>query len=128
MGRIDAPMARTSDPFTSKLAAAQYTASGKLGKRQAQVLRLVVLYDGRTSGELSRYFYHKYSGSIKCAAETPHKRLPELERQGLVYKGEPRKCSDSGYMAAVWHPTAEGVERFWIQRLKYGIPTAKKET
>jgi hypothetical protein len=94
------PMARKSDPETSHLAAEQHV--HKLSNRRWQVYTLVHQHPGRTSGELSRLFFDNHDVSIRTAAETPHKRLPELESLGYVVRGERRRCADSGYQAYVW--------------------------
>lgn len=106
MKKIVFPMAKKSDPDTSHLAASQHLAA--LSKRRAQVLNLVTAFPGRTSGELSAIAYSDKSWGmygIRTAAETPHKRLPELEKLGLVLRGRTRMCKDSNYAAATWWPT-----------------------
>lgn len=97
------PMARSSDPATSHEAAARY----RLSKRRRQVLRLVREHPGSTAGELSAAFYAT-GVSIRLAAETPHKRLPELETLGFVRRGAVRLCTDSGQRAATWYATIKG--------------------
>jgi hypothetical protein len=39
---------------------------------------------------------------------TPARRLPELERRGLVKKGEPRICRVKGSRCTTWWVLAEG--------------------
>ena len=83
------PMHRTSDPETSIIAARNH--EKKLSERRSQVLELVRAHPGKTSGELAGLFYEKWTTlGIRVAAETPHKRLPELRVLGLVYEGRPR--------------------------------------
>ena len=103
------PMARSSDPATSHEGAVQHRE--KLSERREQVLQLVVNHPGATQGELARQMLKRYNLPINVCAATPHKRLPELEKLGLVKRGEPRKCRDSGYNNATWwalddHPRA----------------------
>lgn len=93
-------IARLSDPATSHVAAIRHQAS--LSERRAQVLFLVRKFPGLTSGELSRRMYEEFSLPLRTCAETPHKRLPELEESGHVKRGRARKCKDSGYEAATW--------------------------
>ena len=98
------PMARARDPETSHQAAARH--EKKLSLRRAEVLLLVAESPGLTSGELSRRMFERHPHlSIRRCAETPHKRLPELERLGLVRRGQPRECIDSRYKAVTWWPT-----------------------
>ena len=97
------PMARASDPATSHIAAAQH--KEKLSERRAQVLMLVEWFPGRTSGELSRKMLERFPGlPMRTCAETPHKRLPELEKMGMVIRGTPRDCADSGHLCETWWP------------------------
>jgi hypothetical protein len=86
--------ARTEDPITSKLSAVEY----KLPTRQQQVLEALIERPRSTAAELGVYFTHTRG----LSSETPHKRLPELERQGRVVRGLPRTCRVSGRQAAVW--------------------------
>ena len=103
------PMARNTDPKTSHDAAEQH--APKLSERRKQTLILVFNYPARTSGELARLFYQRYGDTIplRVCAETAHKRLPELEKLGLVERGKERICSDSGYKSVTWYTTLEGV-------------------
>lgn len=101
------PTARDSDPETSHQGMEGYN----LTERRLQVLSLLSEYPGTTSGELAGYFYKKHPGlGIRCAAETPHKRLPELEIMDLVVRCEPRRCRDSGKPAATWVLSGRGME------------------
>lgn len=107
-------IARTSDPETSHQAAAQV--APKLSKRRRQVLYLVRMFSGRTSGEISVLMYQKHGKHgggnlpIRVAVETPHKRLPELAELGLVRRGRARLCRDSGCNAITWWITDKGRE------------------
>lgn len=73
-----------------------------LGKMQERVLELVVRRPGLTAEELSRA-----AGEVD--PRRVNRRLPELERLGLVNRGDPRPGS-SGRRCATWWPT-EGVGR-----------------
>lgn len=96
-------MARVTDPPTSHQAAKQH--EEKLSERRAQVLELVRAYPGETQGELALRFHTRWPAlGILVAAATPHKRLPELEKMGLVRRGPERLCRDSQYLAATWWP------------------------
>jgi len=96
-----ARMRRTTDPDTSHAAAIRHAATN-LSKRRQQVLELVAANEGRTQGELARLMLSVYHLPINICAATPHKRLPELERLGLVYRGDKRCCADSGYQSTTW--------------------------
>lgn len=111
------PMARNSDPMTSHQAAEAHVP--KLSERRRQTLSCVADFEGMTSGELARAFYHKYGKKrerpeglpIRTCVETPHKRLPELEALGLVFRsGGDRHCKDSGQPALEWYTTIAGRE------------------
>jgi predicted transcriptional regulator len=90
-----APLARRTDPATSKAAAAAIVP--KLGELQRAVLEAVRLYPGRTRNELARI--HDWHPSEVS------KRLPELERQGLVTRGPERVCTATGRACATWTAT-----------------------
>ena len=108
------PMSRTSDPETSKRAADQHVM--RLSERRAQVLHVLTYYPGSTSGELGRAFLSAYPElGIRCAAETPHKRLPELEKMGLVRRHGTKQCSDSGNEAAAWYMTGKGYRALYCK-------------
>lgn len=101
------PMARNTDPETSHQATRGYN----LSERRLQVLQILGDHPGLTAGEISRYFYRRHVRlGIRCAAETPHKRLPELETMDLVLRCAPRRCRDSGKLATTWALTARGLE------------------
>lgn len=71
------PLFRRTDPATSKAAAAAIVP--KLGELQWAVLEAVRLFPGRTRNELAKiHGWHPSEVS---------KRLPEMERQGLVTRG-----------------------------------------
>ena len=96
---IDYRPVRRTDPLSSHLGAQ----NKKLSRRRQQVLDLVKAHPGATSGELSRYMLERHPDlPIRTCAETPHKRLPELESLGLVKRGPMGKCKDSGNQALTW--------------------------
>lgn len=99
---IHFPMARNTDPKTSH-DAAEHHRQTNLGKRRNQTLDLVKSSQGNTAGEYGRQFFETHPElPIRVAAQTPQKRLPELEKLGLVRRGEPRICRDSGRNCATW--------------------------
>ena len=75
----------------------------KVSERRGQVLWIVQENPGLTSGEMARSFHQAFPTlSIRVAVETPHKRLPELEKMGMVVRGAQRICRDSGYLGDTW--------------------------
>lgn len=81
--------ARTEDPRSSKLAAAEVTATGRADAEQAQVLAALRTYPATTSKELaerSGLDYHLVA-----------RRLPELrDKKFLVEHGPDRICTAKG--------------------------------
>ena len=88
------PIARMSDPVTSRRAADQVTRSGRRGSQKRAVLELVRLWPGRTSAELAR------SGELDRYVVA--RRLPDLCRDGLVRRGDERMCSVTDNQAITW--------------------------
>ena len=87
------PLARRTDPETSKAAAAAIIPA--LGAIQRKALDAVREAPRLTVRELARRF----------GLEDPReigRRLGELEKLGAVIRGKPRKCSVTGRAAAVW--------------------------
>jgi hypothetical protein len=85
--------ARNTDPGTSKESAVAI--APKLGRMHERVMTIVKTYPYSTASEIDMYL-----GTHACS----HKRLPELERRGLVKTTpEPRKCSKTGRNARVWY-------------------------
>lgn len=101
-------MYRKNGPATSKLAVSQH--QSKLSERRMQTLELVSSHPDHTAGELSRAMLAIYNRilPVRTCVMTPTKRLSELERMGMVERLNPRKCSDSGYIAHVWRITPLG--------------------
>ena len=93
----DVTPARATDPHTSHLAAAEIVASGARAEQQAHVLSAVRAMPGCTSAELAEVF-----GLDRYAFA---RRLPEVERQGLVTRDGARICDVSGRQALTWWPT-----------------------
>lgn len=98
-------MYRANDPKTSAIAAEKQIRTGKRNLRQKLVLFYLNRRPGSTHGELAAALYASNSHlGIICCAETPHKRLPEMEKAGLVYWMGERKCKETGNIARVWYP------------------------
>lgn len=92
------PLSRRSDPDTSHDAADAM--SRHLQDRQRRVLGIVFAAPGRTTSELAASYEYRDPRMIG-------RRLPELERMGLVYRGTPRRCEITGHTASVWFPFSE---------------------
>lgn len=97
----DVPRTRNSDPSTSHEAEAFMRSSGKLNAHQDYVLSDVKDFPGYTARELDhRQGPAQGSGMF-------HRRLVELERKGLVRRGEARKCRIGSTRAATWYPVEQ---------------------
>ena len=88
------PLTHRSDPQTSHEAAEQLQRSGRLAAQQRAVLAALRQCDGATHAELGAFMGLHWL--------TPARRLPELERAGLVGKGEPRTCTIKGSRCTTW--------------------------
>ena len=105
------PASRRTDPATSHTAEAKHTVLGKRAERMRQVLCLIIDSPGATTGELSRYMHSKHPElPLRTVAESPHKRVADLEDRGLVRRGGKRICLDSGYDCLTWYPTQAGID------------------
>ena len=106
---IEFPMVRNTDPASSHQAAEKH--KEKLSTRRLQTLLLVAFNPAKTANELSVIWWNRYRlhESFIMIANTPNKRLPELEKLKLVFRTpELKTCSDSGYQAHGWCCTVEG--------------------
>ncbi len=68
--------------------------SGKLRTQRQATLEAVRRHPGATHGELGRFMGVDWF--------IPARRLSELEREGLVRKGEPRVCRVKGTKCLTW--------------------------
>ncbi len=94
-------LARSTDPFTSVLAAESIEASGN--RRRQKALVYVALCEflkahgrGATSAELASF--------RNWSRYMPARRLPDLESDGLVRRGDARRCEARGTTAIEWQP------------------------
>ena len=91
-----APMQRRSDPPTSRIAAENLVASGELNRQQQAVRDALTRWPGSTAVELAKFAdLDRYAVS---------RRLPELQRKGLVRRGPPRDCTVNGRAQCTWRP------------------------
>lgn len=93
---LDSPMARTTDPISSHLAADEVKQSGARAKQARAVLVGLRKYPGLTSRELSLAM-----GADRVMVA---RRLPDLADAGEVERGEMRKCQIVGRLAQTWWP------------------------
>jgi len=90
------PISRTNDPSTSKLSAHELNK----GKRKADMKELyksLQRYPNLTARELSL--------KAEIPHEVVHKRLSDLEHNGLARKNEMRKCTITGKICNTFIPT-----------------------
>lgn len=87
-------MARRTDPETSHAAAAEHVASGANAAQRAACLRVMSPDVGMTSDEIAA------AAGIERHASA--RRLPELERDGLVVRGPARLSQVGGRVGVTW--------------------------
>jgi hypothetical protein len=93
--RRSAPLAATTDPETSKLAAAEIDANGGRQRRKAAVLAaLRTQPEPVTSLELSQA-----SGLCRFACA---RALPDLDHDGIVQRCPTRICRAGGRLCITW--------------------------
>jgi predicted transcriptional regulator len=95
------PLTHRGDPQTSYEAAESLKRSGRLAAQQQAVLEALRECDGATHAELGRF--------MGCDWLVAARRLPELERAGLVRKGAARLCGIKGSRCTTWWCTQEPV-------------------
>lgn len=88
-------MARTTDDATSHAAAEEVTASGIAADQRRRVLAAVVAQPGLTSDEIAQ--------AAGMQRHQPARRLSELERLGLVRRGEARPSRVTGRAGLTWY-------------------------
>lgn len=93
---LDVPIARRTDPVTSHIAARAVTESGKREGQCLAILALVRIWPRKTSAELARISQGAFDRYQTA------RRLPELEKAGLVRKGIARTCGVNGTQAHEW--------------------------
>lgn len=91
-----APMARTTDPLSSHLAAGEIEGSGRRASQQVEALAAVRKHSGSTSHELA-----EATGLDRYALA---RRLGEVEERGLIRRGDFRRCAVSGRLVLTWWP------------------------
>ena len=88
------PASHRNDPATSRQAEAAITQSGARQTQAELVLDLVREHGGLTSAELTQF----------CDLDRWQiaRRLPDLEANGLVIKGNARRCTITNKASVVW--------------------------
>lgn len=92
--RPGSPLSHRDDPETSRDAARKLSHSGRLTGQRREVLEALRHCDGATHAELGRAMDRDWLVAAR--------RLPELERGGLVRKGEPRICTVKNSRCCTW--------------------------
>lgn len=92
-------MARATDPDTSHDAAREHVASGRNTAQRAAVLAAVRASPGLTSDELAAW--------MGISRFIPARRLPELERAGLLRRGPARLSRVGGRRGITWFAGGE---------------------
>jgi len=90
-----APLAATTDPISSHLAAAELTNSGRRASQKAAIASWMC---GQSRALTSMEIAHAAGLDRHLVA----RRLPDLERDGLVERGAMRECTVSGRPAITW--------------------------
>lgn len=88
------PLSHRNDPITSYRAADQLSRSGRHLSQKRAVLEALRRRDGATSGELGAFLGKDWLYAAR--------RLTELERDGLIHKGDIRPCRVKGSTCVTW--------------------------
>lgn len=99
---FDPPIARQTDPDTSKIAAASYSES-KLGEDEQTIFNLVSRAPGHTAGEYSRILKNEEGVDWYRAARMTTKRISGLLTKEKIVVGETRKCGKTGNRARTYY-------------------------
>lgn len=94
----DQPLARTSDPMPSHIAAAEML---KSAKRETECAAILDALKGSPLPLSYREVWSRLRGRIGEAVEV-QRRLNDLRAVGLVANGETRRCRESGRHAQTW--------------------------
>lgn len=97
---VQTPASRSTDPNASHDAEQHINRSGVRARHQQMAAQAVVRHPGMTSLEISE--------RTSLCRYMLARRLPECETANAVRRGQERRCTVSGRMAATWWP--QGVE------------------
>ncbi len=92
--------ARSTDPQSSHIAAADLAAGGTLRVQQAKAEAAVIRHPGHSSLHLSTL--------TGLDRHMLGRRLPELAREGRIWRGPTAPCGTSHKRACTWWPVAPG--------------------
>jgi len=92
--------ARSTDPRSSHIAAADLGTSGALRVQHAKTEAAVIRHPGHSSLHLS-----VLTGLDRHMLG---RRLPELAREGRIWRGPTAPCATTGKPACTWWPVAPG--------------------
>ena len=100
---FDQPGSHRNDPVTSYIAAEKLAKSGKWTGQKQEVYEalkaaLKQYKGGATSAEVAAFM----DGCDPVNRFTAARRLPELEKIGLVKKGIIRQCTTTGSLCVTW--------------------------
>ena len=90
---FDYPASHNKDPVTSYEAEEKVTKSGKRSRQAMEVFEVLKRHNGSTSAELGFIMNDRY---------LPARRLPDLEKAGLVKRGIIRECLVCKYKCVTW--------------------------
>ena len=96
-GKLVARLSRLNDPISSHSAAEKLVESGHYGKQCTGVLLALVDNPGTTSMELSI--------AANLDRHLVARRLPDLEKGGVVARGTMRRCKVGNRLATTWTAT-----------------------
>ncbi|PWQ87886.1 winged helix-turn-helix domain-containing protein [Stenotrophomonas maltophilia] len=99
--------ARSTNPQSSHIAAADLAASGGLRVQHAKTEAVVICHLGHSSLNLSMLTGLDRHMLVR--------RLPELAREGRIWRGPTASCTTTGKPACTWWPVVPG------QNLSLGI-------
>lgn len=92
--------ARSTDPQSSHIAAAALAESGALRVQHAKTEAAVMRHPGQSSLHLSTL--------TGLDRHMLGRRLPELAREGRIWRGPTARCATTGKPACTWWPVAPG--------------------
>lgn len=92
--------ARSTDPHSSHIAAADLAASGALRVQHAKTEAAVIRHPGNSSLHLSML--------TGLDRHMLGRRLPELAREGRIWRGPTAPCATTGKPACTWWPVPTG--------------------
>ena len=87
-------LSRSEDPDTSDLAAQHIVGAGKHAAAMMFAHEILSEHEGCTASELDRHAQSR-EGKVR-------KRLNDLKKIGMAYKGRKRRCSITQRMAYTW--------------------------